>query len=254
MKKMKGVIKVFLLVSLAIVFAISITGHANAQLTYYFGIDTMFGAPQWGGVAPPGTWATATFIDVDANNVQLTLNVTNNITAAESFGEFYFNYKGDATDLYITAVDVSDVGGWSVDLNDPTTTADDIPTFKADGDGIYDIVFDLPPPPGSPGSKFQDGETLIYNINYTGITASDFDELATPDGGMVGPFYAAAKLQGIPCTTNPLDPDYDTCWNSENMGSTSAWAAGVVPEPVSSTLFLIGGTFLAGRRFLRRKK
>jgi hypothetical protein len=28
----------------------------------------------------------------------------------------------------------------------------------------------------------------------------------------------------------------------------------VVPEPVSSTLFVVGGAFFAGRRYLRRKK
>jgi hypothetical protein len=242
MRNERKIGKVFLLLACAIIFALAIVGQAKADVTYTFGADGMFGAPMWGGVAPTGTWATATFIDVSTDNVQLTLNVTNNITSVESIGEFFFNYLGDATSLTIT----EQAGGGSSAAGQTGNNS-----FQADGDGLYDLLFDFPPPPGG-SAKFTAGETVTYDISGTGVSAANFYTLAAPGQSDVGPFYAAARLQGIPCTTDPNDPDYDTCHNSENQGSTSAWSAPVVPEPVSSTLFIVGSITLGFTRFKRR--
>ena len=65
---MKG-IKLYQLLILAVMAVSLMSGQASAQLTYYFGSDTMFNEPMWGGVAPDGTWATATFVDVDTDHV-----------------------------------------------------------------------------------------------------------------------------------------------------------------------------------------
>jgi len=248
MEKITSRTKIILITALAVIFVGAMALQANAQVTYNFGSTSEFGSgTQGGGVAPTGPWATATFIDV-TGGVQLTLNVANNDNlTSESIGMLYFNYTGDPTTLSIAPNDVSAIGTTVISLNDPNTTDDD-GLFKADGDGIYDILFDFPPPPGTFSDKFTKGETVIYDITGTGVSAANFFTLSAPDGGSNGPFYAAVKLQGIAC--DPSDPDYSLC----EGGTTSTFAAGVVPEPISSILFVTGGTLLAGRGFLRRKK
>jgi hypothetical protein len=49
--------------------------------------------------------------------------------------------------------------------------------FKADADGLHDILFDLPSPGGD---RFTTGETLIYTITATNLVASSFNILSTP--------------------------------------------------------------------------
>ena len=236
MKKVKDIGRGLVLLFVAILFIVAVSGQVNAQVTYYFGSDSMFGNPPQGdGVAPTGTWATAEFIDV-TGGVQLTLNVTNNLSV-ENIGEFYFNYAGDATSLTITA----QAGGGSTAVISQGSNS-----YQADGDGLYDLLFNFPPPPGNFDAMFTAGETVIYDITGTGVSAANFYELAAPGTGSNGPFYAAAKLQSIPCD----EGTYPEC----EGGTTSTWAAGVVPEPVSSTLFIVGAASLGVRRFWKKRK
>ena len=237
---MKG-LKVYHLLVLVVMALCLVSTQANAQVTYYFGSDSTFGTPpQWGGVAPTGTWATAEFIDLGTDNVQLTLNVTNNLNPTEFIGEFYFNSIMSTSLLTFTA---QAGGGSYADIQKGNNS------YQADGDGLYDLLFDFPPFPGPGADKnaFTAGEFVIYNITGTGVSASNFYDISVPGTGSNGPFYAAAKLQGIDCD----EVNYSEC--AAQGGTTSAWSAGVVPEPISSTLFLVGAATLGYRRFRKNK-
>ena len=94
--------------------------------------------------------------------------------------------------------------------------------FQADGDGIYDIYIELPPPPGQQARRFQAGETLEFEISgIAGLVADDFNYLAEV-GGSNGPFYSAAQLidavdgestwiAAVPVPAAPLAPAGSTC-------------------------------------------
>ena len=102
--------------------------------------------------------------------------------------------------------------------------------FKADADGWYDILFDLPQPSGN---SFDAGESLVYTITGTGLVASSFNFFSTPD--LVdpnGPFLGAAKF------------------GSTGDGEQSDWV-GAVPIPAAVWLF---GTGLLGLVGVARRR
>ncbi len=152
-----------------------------ATLTFEF--DLSFGSTPADGPAP---WLTAVFDDGGSpGSVDLTLTVASTVGIAD-ITEVYLNLDPalDATDLTIAKT-----GGTGPTPNDIDTGTD---AFKADGDGWYDILFDLPPPGGD---RFEVGETLEFEITgIAALVAGDFDFLSTPGGG-AGPFQAAAKVQ-----------------------------------------------------------
>jgi hypothetical protein len=99
-------------------------------------------------------------------------------------------------------------------------------SYKADGDGNYDLKFDFP---SAGGSRFTWGESITYRATgVTGMTASSFVALSQPAGGS-GPFYVAAHVQGIGPT-----------------GNQSGWVTRV-PVPAALPLVLAG---LAGLGFV----
>ena len=113
-------------------------------------------------------------------------------------------------------------------------------SFMPDGDGLYDILFDLPPPPGSQSKRFNAGEDLVYEISgIASLTASSFNFFSQPGAGgpgMAGPFLAAAFIQ----STGPggLDSDFE----------------GAIPEPSSLSLAALGLLSLLAYRWRRRRR
>lgn len=111
-----------------------------------------------------------------ANTVRLTVEATNLTggTYGESINTFFLNFD-PALDVLLLTFNV-------VNNADSTPNAINVGTnaFQADGDGFFDIKFDMPPPPNDPTSRFTGGETIIYDLVYvSAISASSFDFLST---------------------------------------------------------------------------
>lgn len=203
-----------------------LSAAAVRAATLTFGLDTPFsGADQPEGTAP---WITATFDDSfgDANTVRLTLSAAN-LVGSEGVSAWYFNFDPSLvpTLLTFTAVDNS--------ASVPNAINTGVDSFVANGDGMYDIQFDLPPPPGSFPERLTAGETIIYDLGYVSpITVASFNFYSAVGGG-TGTFETAAHIEGIGPT-----------------GDGSGWI-GQVPEPSTALLFASGVMGLAidrGRR------
>ncbi len=189
-----------------------------------------------GGTEPegPNPWATAIFVDTGFNNVTLTMSAAN-LVNSEFISVWLFNFDPD---LDPDLLAFSQVG-----------TPDSFPTintgsdaFKAGPSKFYDIEFNFPPPKGDYANKFTAGETVIYNITYDydgsqiiDVNSFDFQSTSDKHGG---PFSSAAHIQSI------------------GSRGKSGWVGGtptVVPEPISSTLFIVGGLALGFRRFRQKR-
>jgi hypothetical protein len=218
-------LKAFIYILLAFIFSLWIAGQANAQLV--ISLDNEFSNPDPDPQGPT-PWATATFTDLGGNNVQLTMS-TSNLVDNEFIGEWLFNFDPDLTlsDLSITY----NSGTGATSVNALTNN------YKADGDGNFDIQFLFA---NSGEARFQAGETSVYDISYSGagtMNTSSFNFYSSEGGGR-GTYHSAAQVQGITAD------DYSG-W----IGDTQ-----VVPEPVSSTLFIVGGVTLGFNRFRKKFK
>jgi hypothetical protein len=213
------------LIAWALALSLLLSASAVRATTLTFGLDI----PYNGGDDPAGTtpWVTATFDDSfgDANTVRLTLSAPN-LVSVETVVGWYFNFDPDLdpTQLTPTVVDNSAAVPNAINLG--------VDLFQANGDGMYDIHFDLPPPSGSFPARLTAGETIIYDFSYVSpITVASFDLFSAVGGGQ-GTFLSAAHIGA----TGPT-------------GETSKWI-GYVPEPSTALLFASGliGLALKGRR------
>ena len=238
MRKLIKKSRFILLIFGAFVASLLVIGQANAATTV-FEYEVSFGAIDPAGPTP---YLTATFDDADFGtgfDVRLTIFGANLNPTIESATELYFNLNPllDSSYLTFSAVNTTDIdSNWTV--ANIITGNDSQP---ADGDGLYDILFDLPPPRGQFANRFTAGETLVFDISYSGVEtldASSFSFFSTPQGGQ-GTFMAAAHIQNI---------------DGNGDGATGSGFVGVVPEPVSSTLFLVGAATLGFRRLRRNRK
>jgi hypothetical protein len=106
--------------------------------------------------------------------------------------------------------------------------------FQADGDGLYDILIELPQAP--PANRLTSGESITVQIlsSTVGFNEASFNSLSAPGGG-AGPFVTAAHIQSV----------------GPNLGSD--WITTTVPEPGSMILVGTGLFGLAARLRHQRK-
>jgi hypothetical protein len=174
----------------ALVLGLGWMTSANADVIK-LNFDSVFSGTAPAGVAP---WLTATFTDIGIGSVRLEI-VASGLSGLESVDGVYFNLDPVRNPASLSFVrDAASTG--------PTAANTDIglglDAFRADGDGFFDILFELPPPPGSQAARFTAGESLIYQISSPGLSAAAFAFLSAPGpGGGPGPQFAAAHIQQI---------------------------------------------------------
>jgi hypothetical protein len=205
--------------------AAAIVAPAQAA-TVTFNYDLSFGA-----VAPdaPAPYATAVLDDGgSAGSVTLTMSVAGTVGGAD-ITQMYFNLDPALDPTLLSFIRTGGTGPTAANTSISTGTDE----YKADGDGLYDILFEFPPPPGSDAAKFNAGEDLVYDITGIGLTASSFNFFSRPDGG-TGPFRSVARFQ-----------------STGSDGEGSDWVAAA---PVPAAVWLFGSGLLGLVGVARRKR
>jgi hypothetical protein len=194
---------------------------AMMSFAYQLYINTEFS----GATAPEGVppWLTATFDDGgSAGSVDLTLQ-TVNLTDNEFLFEWLFNLDPSLDPTALLFSTPAKTGAFT----DPTINLG-VDSFKADGDGFFDIKIEFNNTDGAP-TRFGVGDAIEYTI--TGIptlTAHSFAFFSESGGGQ-GEYPTAAHVGGI----GPDDAD-------------SGWVS--VPEPATLAILAAGVLSVAPRR------
>jgi len=153
------------------------------------------------------------------NNLQfdVTLNLTEDQLGSEA--DLYYLYFNVVSGLTNVTASGGDVTGSDFIYN----------SFKADGDGNYDVTVDF-----GPGGTTQITTTIFEVSASRALDIQDIFSLS--EGGNKGSFYMAIHAQ-------------DTTWPGDN--ATSEWAGASIPDPAA--VFLLGSACLIGFSGARRK-
>ena len=119
---------------------------------------------------------SVTIEDIAVNTVSITMDATT-LLGSDKITEWYFN----------VTVGVGTSPVYSSGQNGSVLAASD--TYKADGDGRFDILFQFP----TSGDTFVAGDMSVWTLTFAGLTANHFSTLSAPEGGS-GPFFSAVKL------------------------------------------------------------
>jgi hypothetical protein len=196
-----------------------------------------------GAVPPQGStlpYLTAEFVDMSDgsdNYVQLTMSTSGLVddefvdgaSEGESDAGWLFNFDPSLDPFYLN---FEFIGG--------TKAADIVETginsFKADGDGSYDIRFAW-----DQTDPLSENQTSIYKITSTELVfnSDSFNFLSQPPTGGKGPFLSVVHVQGI---DDPTIPGVDT--------EGSGW----VTVPDASVMLLLGSSLMGLAIFSRKDR
>jgi hypothetical protein len=148
--------------------------------------------------------------------------ITSNLAAGENLDPgkaLYFNVN-PSKDSILQNLSFTLTG--NTNFNQQATVMTGADSFKADGDGYYDINFTF----NTSTKAFTTGESQTYKITTSSgtISASDFVNYLSSTGGGNGNWLAAVHVQNTP-----------------SGGSGSAWVgATVTPVPIPAAAWFFG--------------
>jgi hypothetical protein len=206
--------------TLLAIAAFSTLATAASTLTYSFGSVANSEAPPSG----PAPWATASFVDVNTNSVQL--NLVLSMLTSEFVSKMAFNFGEQYSDSDFSFSTISTTGTFQA----PTLSVDENSLNMGVG-SRFDFGLNFATSNAGGGTKlFNGNDSISYLITYTGTKAfgvAAFDALDVSNQ-----FKAIAHFQSI------------------GTKNTSAWVvpATVIPEPRAALLGGLGLIALLRRR------
>jgi hypothetical protein len=192
-----------------------------------------------GAQAPAGLspWVQVVITDSGVGSVTLQFNnvgLTSNENVSWAGVNLADTYRGALLFSPVTKVGVFDAPTISQQTGSQTS---DPGTYKADGDGYFDVALSFTDGAGNPNGVFGVGESATFTITSTvgGLDASDFD-LTSYTGGGNGVWHAAAHVQ-----------------NTTGLGAGGSGWIGDTTVPDGGTTIALLGSAMLGAGFLRRR-